>query len=226
MTNEDKLEFKGSDDHQDVWWRTKLMRDSFLSRPEDYNGRTIESIADEFGVSRRLVRDNCNRCGIAYFKMSGRVYRVRDKFYDWLEKNEDRIQTISISQIAREVGISKKTASRCYHSLKDSPQKKVGRPARQQDNIRNTPLMKKKYEWEFKEYCEYPLERDDEYFDVITKNGALGISLAGDYWKRYREIAAKKWREGDKSVDLTRRRGRRRMEEDEDYERFDLHGYY
>lgn len=81
-------------------------------------------------------------------------------------------------------------------------------------------------EWEFRTFFESPLERDDEYFDVIMKNGALGISLAGDYWKRYREIAVKKWREGDKSVDLTRRRGRRRVEEDEDYKRFDLHGYY
>lgn len=34
------------------------------------------------------------------------------------------------------------------------------------------------------------LERDDEYFEVITRNGGLGVSLTGDYWKRYRRILA------------------------------------
>ena len=27
------------------------------------------------------------------------------------------------------------------------------------------------------------LERDDEYFDVITRAGAFGVSLTGEYWK-------------------------------------------
>lgn len=218
---------KDFDKYQETCGRTALMRDAFIKRPDDYNGRTITSIANEFGVSRRLARENCNRCGITFFKMSGKQYSARDKFYDWLSKNEGRIQSLTISQIAREAEISVKTASKCYRTLDVARQKRAGRPPLPKSSIRTSPLNSKRYEWEFKEYCEAPLERDDEYFDVIMKNGALGISLAGDYWKRYREIAAKKWRDGDNSVDLTRRRGRRRLEEDEeeDNERFAPHGY-
>lgn len=32
------------------------------------------------------------------------------------------------------------------------------------------------------------LERDDEYFEVVTNNGGFGVALTGDYWKRYRRI--------------------------------------
>ena len=38
------------------------------------------------------------------------------------------------------------------------------------------------------------LERDDEYFDVVRRNHGLGVSLSGEYWKRYRSILALKIR--------------------------------
>ena len=41
------------------------------------------------------------------------------------------------------------------------------------------------------------LERDDEYFDVITRNKAFGISLTGEYWERYRIILAWKIKNGE-----------------------------
>lgn len=43
------------------------------------------------------------------------------------------------------------------------------------------------------------LERDDEYFDVITRAGAFGVSLTGEYWKRYRRILAWKIEHGDRA---------------------------
>lgn len=36
------------------------------------------------------------------------------------------------------------------------------------------------------------LLRDDEYFKHITRRRALGFSLTGDYWKRYREMLQQK----------------------------------
>ena len=150
------------------------MRDAFIKRPDDYNGRTIASIANEFGVSRRLVRENCNRCGITFFKMTGKQYAARDKFYDWLAKNEGRIQSLSISQIAREAEISVKTASKCYRTLDVARPKRAGRPPLPKSCSRTSPLNSKRYEWEFKEYCEIAAKKwreGDNNVDLTRRRG-------------------------------------------------------
>ena len=43
------------------------------------------------------------------------------------------------------------------------------------------------------------LERDDEYFAVITRNKSFGVSLTGEYWKRYRLILAWKIKHGERA---------------------------
>lgn len=40
----------------------------------------------------------------------------------------------------------------------------------------------------WKTYCESPVERDDEYFLIVSRVGGLGFSFTGEYWHRYRKI--------------------------------------
>ena len=173
------------------------MRDAFKRNRDVYSGRTLQSLADEFGVSVNSTRINADLYGVKYLKTprqeiarhtaQKRFSQQFERLKRWHSLNSEYVDEITISDIARLTKCSEKTVIKFFKSVGVKKKRKRVRGEGGEG-------------WEFKTFYNGELERDDEYFDVVMRNHGFGISLTGEYWKRYRAILSMKLRDGEGNV--------------------------
>ena len=168
--------------------RAQKMREAMAQNPSAFDGRLTGDIAKEYDVSHATVVKGRSLYGIkpsrprSPYKSKSYARNELDRRYNELVV---RAKVMSVGELQSYFNVSERTL-RLYlreHNIKPTRKPRVA--------IKITEAQREQAEF-FGE-----LERDDEYFDVVIRNHGLGVSLTGEYWKRYRAILAIKMRDGE-----------------------------
>ena len=170
-----------------------LLRNEMRENPTKFDGMTPAAIAKEYGCAVGTATKNGRIFGVKLrFERKKKVApkSYKRKLLEGRKKEFVNLcKRMTLAELARHFNCVERTIRNYCDELGVKPIRKKLAP---------TPFVSEK-EQERREFFS-ELERDDEYFDVINRNRGLGISLTGDYWKRYREILAKKLRDGESNA--------------------------
>jgi DNA-binding CsgD family transcriptional regulator len=169
------------------------LRDEMRENPAKFDGMTPAAIAEKYGCSVGTAIKNGRFFGVKlHFERKKKVApkSYKRKLLEGRKKEFVNLcKIMTLAELARHFNCVERTIRNYCDELGVKPIRKKLAP---------TPFVSEK-EQEKREFFS-ELERDDEYFDVINRNRGMGISLTGDYWKRYREILAKKLRDGESNL--------------------------
>lgn len=147
--------------------------------------KSYEEISREFGLSEQTVKHVCRLNGIRFpRKPIHRVSVQRSRAMALVQNWAGGDCPLTYVELAKECGASYDAVRHACKRLK----------------VAVKHAERKRFPADFateREMFFGELERDDEYFDVISRNHGLGVSLSGEYWKRYRSILALKIRDGE-----------------------------
>lgn len=166
------------------------LRDEMRDDPAKFDGMTPAAIAEKYGCAVGTAIKNGRFFGVKLrFERKKKVApkSCKRKLLEGRKKELVNLcKIMTLAELARHFNCVERTIRNYCDELGVKPVRKRRAP---------TPFVSEK-EQEKREFFS-ELERDDEYFDVINRNRGLGISLTGDYWKRYRELLAMKLRDGE-----------------------------
>lgn len=175
---------------QPTTYKRSQLRDEMRENPAKFDGMTPAAIAKKYGCAVGTATKNGRIFGVKL--RFERKKKVAPKSYKrkLLEGRKKELvnlcKIMTLAELAQHFNCVERTIRNYCNDLGVKPvcKKRVV-----------TPFVSEK-EQEKREFFS-ELERDAEYFDVINRNRGMGISLTGDYWKRYRELLAMKLRDGE-----------------------------
>ena len=169
------------------------LRDEMRENPAKFDGMTPAAIAEKYGCSIGTAIKNGRFFGVKlHFERKKKVApkSYKRKLLEGRKKEFVNLcKIMTLAELARHFNCVERTIRNYCDELGVKPIRK---------KLVVAPFVSEA-EQERREFFS-DLERDDEYFDVINRNRGMGISLTGDYWKRYREILAKKLRDGESNL--------------------------
>ncbi len=146
--------------------------------------KSYEEISREFGLSEQTVKHVCRLNGLRFVKPRKPIHRVsvqRSRAMALVQNWAGGDCPLTYVELAKECGASYDAVRHACKRLK----------------VAVKHVERKRFPADFateREMFFGELERDDEYFDVVCRNHGLGVSLSGEYWKRYRSMLALKIR--------------------------------